>query len=216
MGDAAEEDEDVPNAVEEAAGVVGEEVGSGSVEQPLCEDGAKGGGRDGATDRLGDENERPAHDKIEQKGKTRPTVNGCNLIDRAAECYSPKDAKDEPACPTADHADADGGIGGGNHDVNADVVKDAEAPLCLAGQPPVIERAGCIHHQHSTREEGHSQGVLPVAVIAEFQDEPSGREGEENARQMGERVENFFGRTSQKVKSEAANKTMGRCHVKQI
>ena len=84
------------------------------------------------------------------------------------------------------------GVGGGYHHVDADVVEYAQALLAFAGQAPVVQTAGGIHQQHAARKGSSAERILPVAFVAQFQNDPRCAKGEEHPAQVGEGVETFL------------------------
>ena len=145
MAHGAGEHAEVPDAVEVGPVVVGKEVGAAGIEKPFGQNEQQGGGGEVPADGHGDEDDRPSHEQIEQEGKARIFADGGNLVAGAGNHGRPQQTEYGPAQGTAHHADADGGVGGGYHDVDADVVEDAEPVLAFAGEPPVVEGAGGKH-----------------------------------------------------------------------
>ena len=192
MGHTAEQHEDVPHAVEVGTAVVGEEVGAGGVEQPFRPDGAECGSRDVAAHGFGHEDEGPTHEQIDEEGKSREAVDGRDFVDGTTHGYGPQQAEHGPAIGSAHHAHADGGVGSGYHDVDADVVQHTQAGLALAGHPPMVEGAGGIHQQHATGKKGDPEGILPIALVAEFEYHPGRGQCKHDSGQMRERVEHFL------------------------
>lgn len=171
---------------------MGKEIGAGSIEHALCHNGAERLRRNARTDRFDHEDEGPTHDQIDQERKTRPTVDGRDLIDGTCHGHGPQQTEHGPAQGTANDTDADGGVGSGNHHVDADVVEHAEAFLRPSGHPPMVKRAGGIHQEHAAGEERDTEGILPIALVAEAKNNPRCGEGEKHTGQMGEGVEQLL------------------------
>lgn len=179
----------MPYPVEIAAAVVGKEIGAGSIEHSFGHNGAERLRRNARTDGFDHEDESPAHDEIDQEREAWPAVDGRDLIDSTYHGHGPQQAEHRPAQGTADNADTDRRVGRGNHDVDADMVEHAEARLRPPGHPPMVECAGRIHQEHAAGEERDTEGILPIALVAEAKNDPRCGEGEKHTGQMGEGVE---------------------------
>ncbi len=175
--------------MEETTAVVGKEIGAGSIEHALCHNGAERLGGDACADGFRHEDEGPAHDEIDQEREAWPAVDGRDLIDSTGQGHGPQEAEHGPAQGSADDTDTDGRVGSSNHHVDADVVEHAEACLRPPGHPPMVECAGGIHQEHTAGEERDTEGILPIALVAESKNDPRCGEGEKHTGQMGEGVE---------------------------
>lgn len=171
---------------------MGKEIGAGSIEHAFSHNGAECLRRNARTDGFDHEDEGPTHDQIDQERKTRPTVDGRDLIDSTCHGHGPQQTEHRPTQGTADDTDTDWRVGSGNHHVDADVVEHAEAFLRPPGHPPMVECAGSIHQEHAAGEERDTEGILPIALVAESKNDPRCGEGEKHTGQMGEGVEQLL------------------------
>lgn len=193
MRQRAEEDEEMPKGVVMGPMVVGEEVRAARIGKPLDEQQDEGKHRKPLPHRPRDEDTAPPHQQIKGERKAGAAVDGHQLIDRAENDDQPQQSEDEPAQPSAHHAEADGGIATCNHDVNADVVALSEQAFGLARERPVVERRSGVHQRHSDHEAGDAEAQLPTDVEGGPK-RPDAAQCDEDAEKMGERIAPFFER----------------------
>lgn len=125
MGDGAKEHEDMPNGMKMTLFVVSKEIGSAGVEYALGYEQADG--KPGKTRHYGlyDQEHTPSHYEVEGKGQFGVFAQGEDFIKGATNDCCPLHSEDRPAYPSTYHTNADGGVGTGYHDVDADMVEFA-------------------------------------------------------------------------------------------
>ena len=111
-----------------------------------------------------DEQHAPTHYEIYGERQFGQFAHGEDFIECAAYDGSPLQPEYSPSEPSAYHRHADGGVGAGYHDVDADMVEFPHHLLDLAWPYPVIEGAGQEHEEHSRDEEYHSECPFPSAI----------------------------------------------------
>ena len=171
----AEQYEDVPDGVEVAPAVVRKEICATCVEKSLCQDEEQRSGSEPLKYGFGDEHHRPSHHKVEHERELGVAVDGDYLIHRAAYHHRPEQSEHRPSQGAAHYADADGGVGGRYHDVDAYVVEDAEPTLCAARFPPMVERTAGEHDEQAAGEERTAESVSPSGAVTQFENEPRQR-----------------------------------------
>ena len=158
----AKEHEDVPDGVVMPLAVVGEEIGARGVEERFTEKHNEGGKGETLYDGLRHKDDAPAHDKVQCQRQAWVLAHGKELVERAADDDGPLYGEDKPAEPAAYDGDADGGVGAGYHDIDADMVAFAQYVLRRAGPQPMVDGAGEEHEEHSHDEEEDAHGPLPA------------------------------------------------------
>lgn len=161
MGDGAKEHEDMPNGMKVEFVVVGKEIGASGIKQSFSK--KKTDGKPGKTrhDRLYDQQYTPSHYEVEGKGQFGVFAQGEDFIKGATNDSCPLHSEDRPAYPSAYHTNADGGVGTGYHDVDADMVELAEHILGYAWMHPVVDSAAEKHEKHTHYKEDDTKSHLP-------------------------------------------------------
>jgi len=162
VGDGAKEHEDVPDGVEARFAVVGKEIGACGIENALGYEETDGKPRETRHDGFDNEQNAPTHDKIDGKGEFREFTHGENLVESATENCCPLESEDSPAYPATYDTNADGSVGAGYHDVDADMVELAQHVLCHSGVYPVVDGAAEKHEEHADDKENNAKCHLPA------------------------------------------------------
>ena len=183
MGEGTKQDKNVPDGVIVWAVVVGKEVGSRCIGQPLSQKQPQSHWCQQSYHRFCYENYAPPHNEIDSQRESRPATHRKDFIEGTAYHHHPLKSKHNPTQPPPYYTNEDGRIGTGYHYVDADMVALAQSPLQAFPMHPVIDGAAKEHEEHSEQETDDAKHHLPTDICRQPH-QPDGTQGKDGAAQV--------------------------------